>query len=398
MFALGIGSPAWAGEPTIRIDDFEDLDLEAATGLSWMAIGDWLLGGASSGEVAVVRAAPQNGSRGALRLTGHLRKGKGTPFVSVWTGLRPDGLPRNLTGYRALRFRVRGTPGPYMAGLRRTEGKASANLVAPIAVTATWAAVEVPFDQLKQVLPSANPMAFAPTGIRWIGFTTSADTPPDFELDIDDVEIVPEPTPDEPGAWAVTKVKLTDARALDRLSFATVGRDARGDTVNARLPDARELQLAVDPAEGRVWFRFVLYDPPPAAYFGMNVALDVDGDPDNGGAWWGQNKAFHYDRLVTAYLAKGAGYWQGMVGVSDAAQIAEGRFSAVSKDVRVAVDPGRKTLAVGVPRSALGLPPGGRVRLIGTVGSNMTFNDDVPQEGALEVTIPDAGTSSSMSH
>jgi hypothetical protein len=393
---LGSTGPAEAAKPTIRIDDFEDLDLEAATGLSWMAIGDWLVGGASTGTIAVVRPAAGNRSRGALRLEGHLRPGAKGAFAGAWTALRGDGLPCDVTGYRGLRFRVRGAPGRYAAALRRTEGKSSANFLAPVDVTSAWADVEVPFSSLKAPPPG---MAFAPTGVGWLGFTTGEGTPRDFELEVDDVELVPEAVDTGPASAMYTrKLKLTDPRSLERLAFVTIGRDGRGDTVSARLPDAREIQLAVDASEGRAWFRFVLYDPPPDWWFGMNVALDIDGDPDNGMAWWGQNKRFHFDVLVTAYLNRGAGYWEGMVGVADAAQVGEGRFDGRSADVQVAVDPARRTLAIGVPRAALGLAPGGRVRLIGTVGSNMTFNDDVPDEGALEVEIPDSAAKGSMSH
>src|SRR5262245_38456949 len=111
-YVLGIVTPA-AAEPPLRIDDFEDLDLEAAPGLSWIALGDWLLGGASSGELACIRPSADNGSRGALRLTGHLRSGAPIPVAGAWTALREDGTARDVTGYRSLRFRVRGTPGPY---------------------------------------------------------------------------------------------------------------------------------------------------------------------------------------------------------------------------------------------------------------------------------------------
>jgi len=398
VFVLGIAAPAGAGEPPIRIDDFEDLDLEAATGLSWMTIGDWLMGGASTGDIAAVRLPPGSRSRGALRLTGHLRKGASFPFAGVWTALREDGVPRDLTGYRGMRFRARGTPGSYLVGVRRTDGKSSANLMAPVTVTSDWTDVEVGFGELQQLPKSASAMTFAASGVAWIGFTSGRDTPRDFQLEIDDVGLVPEPSASDAAApWTVRKLRLTDARALDRVSFVTVGREGGGDTVSARLPDARELQLGVA-ADGRVWFRFVLHEPPPASYFGLNVALDIDGDPDNGAAWWGLNKRFHYDRLLTAYLSRGAGYWQGASGVADAAQIAKGRFAGVSGDVRVAVDPARRVLAIGVLRSALGLAPGGRVRLIGTVGSNMTFNDDIPDEGAFEVVVPDPPASGSVSH
>jgi hypothetical protein len=381
-------APAAATPPSIRIDDFEDLDLEAAPGLSWTTIGDWLIGGTSTAAIAAVRPSPGNRSRGALRLDGHLRDGTKHPFAGVWTALRGDGVPCDLAGYSGLRLRVRGTPGRYQVGVRRMDGKATGNYMAPIEVTAAWTAAVVRFADLAQSPPAGEPTAFAPSGVTWLGITTGEESPHDFTLEIDDVELVTDAPPDT-GVSPTQKLMPTDPRSLDRLAFTTIARDDRGDTVHPRLPDARELQLAVDPSDDRVWFRFVLQDPPPDGWFGLNVALDIDGDPDNGGAWWGQNKRFHYDRLITAYLSRGAGYWQGFAGVADAAQVASFSVAARSRDVRIAVDPARKSLAVGVPRVALGLSPGGRARLIGTVGSNFTFNDDVPAEGAIDVSIPE---------
>jgi hypothetical protein len=92
--------------------------------------------------------------------------------------------------------------------------------------------------------------------------------------------------------------------------------------------------------------------------------------------------------LITAYLTRGSSYWQGVTGVGDADGIAAGRFDGLASDVRVVVERKRKALVVGVPRAALGLRPDGKVRLIATVGSNMTYNDDLPQAGALDVAIP----------
>ena len=392
--------PLTRDAPALRIDDFEDLDLEAATGLSWAALGDWLMGGESTGAITVARPSAGNSSRGALRIDGHLR-GARHPFAGAWVALRADGVACDLAGYVAVRFRARGTAGRYAAGVRRVDGKAAMNFMASFEATAAWTTVELRFGDLEPAMPAppgTAAMTFATSGIGWLGVTSGEGTPRDFALEIDDVELVPDAVRDAAAAGrAIHKVKLTDPRALERLAFATIGRDDRGDGVSPRLPDARELQIAVD-GEGRVWFRFTLQDRPPDDWFGMNVALDVDGKPDNGGAWWGQNKQFHYDRLITAYLSRGAGYWQGFIGVADAAQVAAFAMDGRSSDVRVAVDPARKTLAIGVPLAALGVAAGAHVRLIGTVGSNFTFNDDVPADGALEVDIPDPAAKRSMQH
>src|SRR5689334_16083702 len=154
---VAIAGSAGAAAPSLRIDDFEDLDLEAAPGLSWIALGDWLVGGTSTATLAAVRPSPGNRSRGALRLDGHLRDGVKTPFAGAWTALRGDGVPCDLTGYQGLRFRTRGTPGSYQAGLRRVDGKASGNYMAAIEVTAAWTDVQVRFTELTQPAPPSQP-------------------------------------------------------------------------------------------------------------------------------------------------------------------------------------------------------------------------------------------------
>src|SRR6185295_2082891 len=127
-------APARGDPPSIRIDDFEDLDLEAATGLSWAALGDWSMGGESTGAIAVARPSAGNSSRGALRIDGHLR-GVKHPFAGAWVALRADGVACDLAGYVAVRFRARGTAGRYAAGVRRVDGKAAMNFMASFEAT-----------------------------------------------------------------------------------------------------------------------------------------------------------------------------------------------------------------------------------------------------------------------
>jgi hypothetical protein len=182
-------------------------------------------------------------------------------------------------------------------------------------------------------------------------------------------------------AQAVQKVQLADPAALAGLAWRSLAREPAGDGRQARLPDARELAWSLDERTGRVWFRVTLESDVPARWFGINVAVDGDGDPANGTAWWGSNAAFRFDRLLTAYLNLGNGYWQGAVGLADAAGVARGDMASLTDDVAVVVDRERRSLALGVTRRAL--DEDGRLRLIATVGSSFIANDDLPDEGAV---------------
>src|SRR6185295_4519171 len=90
IFPLAITSllvdPWWAeparpspGIHAWTLDDFEDGDRRAASGLSWIAVADDLMGGASFAELRVT--APGGRSRHALRVAGEVAE-KG--FAGAW--------------------------------------------------------------------------------------------------------------------------------------------------------------------------------------------------------------------------------------------------------------------------------------------------------------------------
>jgi hypothetical protein len=182
----------------------------------------------------------------------------------------------------------------------------------------------------------------------------------------------------------VQKVQLVAAETLASLPWQTLATEAKDDTLHPRLPDANELAYAVDAKGGLVWFRATSHRPLPERFFGINVAIDHDGDPNNGLTWWGTNK-FKLDRLASAYLFRAEGYWQGVLGVADGEHAGRFVFTNLSQDAQAALDRERQAIFLGVPRAMLGDGP--TVRVIATLGSMLVNNDDIPNEGALTVKL-----------
>jgi hypothetical protein len=180
----------------------------------------------------------------------------------------------------------------------------------------------------------------------------------------------------------VHTVRLLPADSLGALSWTSLASDPKGDALRPRLPDAKELSYAIDPKTDLIWFKVTLYDPVPERWFGINVAVDSDDNPDNGRTWWGSNKV-KFDRLGTAYLQKTGDDWHGIAGVSDNA--VRGNMSNVTTQVSVAVDREQRAILLGIPHAALGTAP--TVRVIATVGSMMANNDDVPNEGFVTIKL-----------
>lgn len=186
----------------------------------------------------------------------------------------------------------------------------------------------------------------------------------------------------------VGKVQLLQPEKLPRLSWKSLASEGQGDGLYAKLPDAKELAYALAPKGDLIWFKVRVYEPLPENWFGINVAIDNDGNPDNGMSWWGTNKTFKFDRLVSAYLFRAEGYWQGVVGVGDSEGAGRSFVNNLSRDIRVAVDRENREIIVGLSRRYLG--EGGTLRVISTVGSSFSNNDDLPNEGAVSFSLTGA--------
>jgi hypothetical protein len=182
----------------------------------------------------------------------------------------------------------------------------------------------------------------------------------------------------------MSKVQLLPAHSLASLSWTSLASDPRGDGLRPRLPDARELSSAIDRKTDLIWFKINVYEPLPEQWFGISIAIDSDGTPDNGMAWWGTNK-IKFDRLASAFLFQIEDEWQGYAGVGDSDAIAKGDMTNLTRAVKVAIDRDARAVMIGVPLSALGAAA--TVRVIATVGSMLANNDDLPNEGMIAVKL-----------
>ena len=375
--------PFQPGVQAWLLDDFESAGHVAAHRLGWIALGDDLFGGTSSLELETVPGG-RNGSGHALRLRGTLSPAE-TAFTGAWAPLDGEGRPVDLSAFDAIRFFARGE-GTFQAGLR-SGAQTAANFMGSFTPGPEWKAFEIPFDRLAPVGPGSSAARWNAEEVHYLGITTVAGAHGPFRLDIDDVELVSHRTGGRaapvarPGPPRSIQIALAEPPA--HAAWRELGKDPVGDGQRPSLPDAVSVAVA-DERPDRVWFRIALHDAPPPSWVGLNLALDLDGDPANGTAWWGVNTAFHFDRLVTVWLFKTGSTYQGVAGTADAAAVAQGEFMAGGHDLRVAVDRASPAFLVGVPRSVLGRS-GGPVRFLAAVGSALVHNDDIPDTGALSL-------------
>ena len=135
------------------LDDFEDGDRTAASGLSWIPISDALTGGGSRARLAVIET-DGGGSRKALRVTGEVAK---NGYAGVWTAIAPGGVPADVSAFTGIRVRARGR-GTFAAGLRGGP-MAGANFMASLTAKPDATVTEISFDS-----PRAQSSAHARAG------------------------------------------------------------------------------------------------------------------------------------------------------------------------------------------------------------------------------------------
>jgi hypothetical protein len=373
---------------TWTLDDFEDGDLIAAPGVSWIVIADDLGGGATVAHLDV-RPGGVAPSRRAWRLSGRLGGGPAS-FAGAWASLERTGRNLDLSAFDGVRLRVKG-PGRLDVGFR----SGLTNFMARVDAGPEWQLVEIPFAQLA-------PTGKVPEGTRWnaralqvFGVTTPQSlatdgrTSGEFAFEVDDIAFYAsstssvQPTASGP-ATGFAVVPFTKTAAIPSTGWIDHGSDPERDG-KPGLPDATRLETIAKSPDDCLWARVTLREPPHDRWIGMNLLLDIDGDSSNGFAWWGTNNAFKFDRVVTVWCFTVAGGCQGFIGVADAAQAAAGTFVAGGGErLRFAIDRERRAFVVGVPRDLLKLQDN-EIRLVAAVGSALLYGDDVPGQGAATI-------------
>jgi hypothetical protein len=305
-------------------------------------------------------------------------------IASAWTPVLEGARAADLSRYEGIRLRIRGA-GEVLIGIHGGPDAKLMNFMGRATARGEWSTVTVLFQDLAPQGKGRENEAWSPHDARYVGVSSAPGASGPFDVTIDDVEWIGPPSAGapapEPGTSRFARPLLPDAPApLRDLPWRELTKDAAGDG-KPGLPDGRALFVARDPARPLFWFRIDLEGPVPEHWIGINLVLDNDGDPANGAAWWGKNTAFHFDRLVTAWVFQVGDRYEGSVGIVAAEDAAAFRVTNEA-EVHLAVDREARRVYVAVPAAELA---GAKTpRLVAAVGSAMLHSDDLPDEGAVD--------------
>jgi pimeloyl-ACP methyl ester carboxylesterase len=188
-------------------------------------------------------------------------------------------------------------------------------------------------------------------------------------------------------AWTKTATIFRIVLFLSLSSFAVskasaeiwtiLAADPKGDALDASLADAAQLGYRYDKAQDFLWFRITLYGQPGQS-FGINIAVDSGAADMTKVSWWGANKGFKFDKLVTAWVTRQGNTYQGIIGVADASGVNAKQFNNLSQNnliIRVEGD----SVIIGVKRTDI--TDKMKMNLIASVGAGERWNDDLPNAG-----------------
>ncbi len=176
-------------------------------------------------------------------------------------------------------------------------------------------------------------------------------------------------------------------RALTNASWINLAHDSETDGYNPAWAAVNTLSYFYDAASDTIWFKLDLSRLPNPDAFGINLVVDADQDQSTGSNWWGGNRAFKYDRLVSVWVVKeGANAFRGAVGVGDFHGVNAGRYTNLYRNnLAFRADSASKTMLLGMKSTEL--DEDGRMNLIAAVGSNAGWNDDVPDSSFVKLDL-----------
>lgn len=160
--------------------------------------------------------------------------------------------------------------------------------------------------------------------------------------------------------------------------------DVKGDGRDPLLPDAAQLAYHYDQQQDLLWFRIALYGVPNENAFGVNIAIDTGADDATKMNWWGGNKAFKFDRLVTMHVTRGVNGYEGIIGIGDVAGVNAKQLNNLHQNnlqIRVEGD----SIIIGVKRTDI--TDKMKMNLIAAVGSKEQWNDDLPNTGSVAIDL-----------
>jgi tetratricopeptide (TPR) repeat protein len=176
-------------------------------------------------------------------------------------------------------------------------------------------------------------------------------------------------------------------RSFNGVSWTTLATDSANDGRNPNWADVKSLALYNDAGSDTLWLKLDLSRFPNPNAFGINLVVDTDQNQQTGANWWGGNKSFRYDKLASVWVVKdGENSYRGTVGIADLHGVRLNRYTNLFRNnLAFSADGNKKTMLLGLKRADI--DDDGNFNIIAAVGSNVGWNDDIPDTSSITIRL-----------
>ena len=125
--------------------------------------------------------------------------------------------------------------------------------------------------------------------------------------------------------------------------WTVIAFEAKGDGRDPRLPDTAQMSYRYNKEADMLWFRISLYGMPDEST-AVTIAVDTGSDDSPHRVWWGTNKDFRFNKLLT--------FRRGVTGIADVDGMNRGDLANVVKG-NLQVGTEADSVLIGVKRTDL---------------------------------------------
>lgn len=176
--------------------------------------------------------------------------------------------------------------------------------------------------------------------------------------------------------------------SISGLDWTDLATDARGDGDRADSADGRALAYYYDAIRDVLWFRLELYGTVDNERPAVSISIDVDGDQTTGISWYGANTGFTFDKMLSVGpLEPDGDLVRGYNGITNANGVSRREWINERQGVLTFfVDEPSRAYVVGCSRTDIS-PDLRRFNVIGSVGANARWNDDIGEQGYAAIDL-----------
>ena len=157
--------------------------------------------------------------------------------------------------------------------------------------------------------------------------------------------------------------------------------DKAGDGAGFATADGKSLSIYHDKITDSLWFKFETYTPISEESPAISVSIDTDGDQSTGIAWYGSNKKFKVDVMLSCGPTRKGERYFGYNGLTDSNGIQHRNWLNVKQgNLSFYLDSELNAYYLAIKRTDI-LKSGTTFNFIGSVGDDATWNDDIGANG-----------------